>query len=513
MINDNTPIIIGAGVVCQHAKDPERAPAPIDLLSAATAKALQDAGIPNDSNACDAVSALCFVMDAPDSRLLPVGNYTNPGFTIAKRLGLGASKFFLSAVGGNSPQYTISNIAERIANGEVKTAVVVGGEALDAVTRVLENGIKRPDWNDTDTPEPIKIGTQSTGVNATESAHNMLFPVNVYPLFETAIRHRAGLDHKTHGLKIGKLMAPFSRVAAGHDTSWFPVERTPEEIATPGPHNRWIGYPYTKYMNAVMRVNQAAALVMTSVGEARARNIAPENWVYLHGCAELNDIWHVSERLELDRSPAIRAMSRAAFDMAGWTINDLDYLDIYSCFPSAVQVACHEMNIPLDDPRGLTITGGLPYFGGAGNAYALISLAMMQAKLRAKPGSKGMCTGNGWFLTKHSLGMYSTTPFEGTWRRPNLNATQNEIDTAPKYVVEPHPNGGGVIDSYAIPHPSGKSRFGLIIGRLDDQKTRFVAHIPDENDWLDNLMYHEGVGIRGQVVAGDNGINIFSPTG
>ena len=130
-----------------------------------------------------------------------------------------------------------------------------------------------------------------------------------------------------------------------------------------------------------------------------------------------NDIWNPIERPDLHRSHAMKGMAELALDMAGWQVSDIDYFDLYSCFPVAVEVACREMGIAEDDPRPFTVTGGLPYFGGAGNAYTLMSVALMAQKLRANPGSKGFCNGNGWFLTKHSLGLYSTTPFEGDWQR------------------------------------------------------------------------------------------------
>ena len=114
------------------------------------------------------------------------------------------------------------------------------------------------------------------------------------------------------------------------------------------------------------------------------------------------------------------------------------------------------MNISEDDPRPLTVTGGLPYFGGAGNAYTLLSVATMAQKLRANPGSKGFCNGNGWFLTKHSLGLYSTTPFEGAWQREAPSVLQGKIDAMEKMVVDEAPNGLGVIESYTVAHVAGR---------------------------------------------------------
>ncbi|MED5323765.1 MAG: acetyl-CoA acetyltransferase, partial [Pseudomonadota bacterium] len=326
----------------------------------------------------------------------------------------------------------INELAERIAESKVKTALLVGGEGFASVTRALAQGLDMSHWNDRPDKEAEIVGVEKPGVLAIEHKHGLFFPVNSYPLFENALRAHLGRDMATHMEKVGKLMAPFTTIAAAHPQSWFPTERSAEELVSVTDDNRLVGYPYPKYLNSVIRIDQAAAVVMTSAGKAREMGVDESRWVYLNGCAEANDIWHISERPELHRSPAMKGMAETALNMAGWTIADIDYFDLYSCFPVAVEVACREMGIAEDDPRPFTVTGGLPYFGGAGNAYTLMSVATMMNKLRANPGKCGMCTGNGWFLTKHALGLYSTTPSEGDWAREPVSVLQGKIDAMPK---------------------------------------------------------------------------------
>ena len=179
----------------------------------------------------------------------------------------------------------------------------------------------------------------------------------------------------------------------------------------------------------------------------------------------------------------------------------------------AVEVACREMGIAEDDPRGLTVTGGLPYFGGAGNAYTLLSVATMMDKLRAHPGSKGLCTGNGWYLTKHSIGLYSTEAVEGDWPVPNREAVQAKIDAVPTVPVDEAPAGAARIETYTVIHPAGKPRLGLILGRLADSNARFVAHVADEDGWLDYMMQVDVINHTGQVAVGADGLNWFVPDG
>jgi acetyl-CoA C-acetyltransferase len=311
--------------------------------------------------------------------------------------------------------------------------------------------------------------------------------------------------------KVGQLMAPFTRVAAAHPQSWFPTERSAEELVSVTQDNRLVGYPYPKYLNSVIRIDQAAAVVMTSVGKAREMGIDESRWVYLNGCAEANDTWYISQRPELHRSPAMKGMAETALDMAGWTIADIDYFDLYSCFPVAVEVACREMGIAEDDPRPFTVTGGLPYFGGAGNAYTLMSVATMMDKLRANPGKRGMCTGNGWFLTKHSLGLYSTTPPESDWAREPVSVLQGKIDAMPKLDLDETPVGLGRIETYTVAHVGGKPPQGILIGRVSETDKRFVAHMTAQGDHIARLMQEDCIGMTGTLAPDDEGFNIFTP--
>src|SRR5262249_43240161 len=159
-----------------------------------------------------------------------------------------------------------------------------------------------------------------------------------YPLFKNAIRAARGWDVEAHRLQLGTLCAAFTRVAAGHPQAWFPHVRSAREITDASTDNRPIAFPYTKRMSAIMDVDQGAAVLLTSVGMARRLGIPTERWVYLLGCGDAHDHWLVSERVAYHRSPAIRAAGRAALTMAGVDIAAVEHLDLYSCFPSAVQI-------------------------------------------------------------------------------------------------------------------------------------------------------------------------------
>jgi acetyl-CoA C-acetyltransferase len=207
----------------------------------------------------------------------------------------------------------------------------------------------------------------------------------------------------------------------------------------------------------------------------------------------------------------MRLTGELAFEMAGITAADLSLIDLYSCFPSAVRIGAEELGLALDDPRGLTVTGGLPYFGGPGNNYALHAIAEMVTRLRRQPGVYGLSTANGWFLTKQSVGVYSTKPVEGRWERQSPSVLQSRIDALPHPEIVERPEGRARIETYTIVHGREGVRMGIVIGR-DAQNRRFVAQTPDDPAVLLDLERHEGVGRTGRVGAHPDGVrNLFRP--
>jgi acetyl-CoA C-acetyltransferase len=379
--------------------------------------------------------------------------------------------------------------------------LLAGSEDLATMVGALTKGMTL-NWGEDDGSKPIQIGEMKPGVNAMERAHAMYFPVNVYPLFEQAIRKQKGQSVAQHQLELGRLFAPFTEIAAKNPYSWFPTARSAEEIATPTANNRYVGFPYTKYMNAVIQVDQSAAVVMTNVKTARELGIPQSKWVFLHGAAEANDIWHVSERVNFHSSPAIRTMGRKALAQAGKSIDEMAAFDLYSCFPSAVQIGCQELGIAENDLRGLTVTGGIPYFGGAGNNYVMHSIVSMMDRVRAKPGQFGLVTANGWFVTKHAIGIYSTAPKLGQWEREGSAIYQAEIDAMAHPMVDPAPSGAATIETYTVVHDRDGPKLGLIIGRLNSGH-RFVAHSDATPETLAKLIDMDCMGATGHVTPGE----------
>jgi acetyl-CoA C-acetyltransferase len=287
-----------------------------------------------------------------------------------------------------------------------------------------------------------------------------------YPLIENAIRAASGETPAAHQQRIAGLWSRFSEVAARQPAAWSPTAYTAEELATPSPANRQVTLPYTKLLNSNIQVDQGAALLLCSAGTAAELGIPRDRWVFVHTGARATDEWFLSERRDLDRSPAIRACGRAVLAHAGITAADLGPVDLYSCFPAAVELAARELGLPLDDPdRPLTCTGGLTFFGGPGNNYATHGIAAVVRRLReAAPGTVGLSTALGWYATKHALGLYGNTPPEVAFVA--YDARPDPVE--PRAVAEPAAAEATAETCTLIYDREGAPSYGILFALLDD---------------------------------------------
>lgn len=507
-----TPILVGAGQITQREPDPAQAMKPIDLIAAAGRAAAEDSGagaaiLEN----LDAIVQLRAFSDTSWRFKSPFGGPSNPPKSLAARLGAGrAKRLIYTHAGGNMPQWSINRLSEMVVAGEIETAMVIGGEALATQKAAQRAGLDL-DWNEDAGGSPEEWGVSTRGWSDVEDRHRMAGAIYAYPLFETAIRGARGRTIKEHALAMGRLFERFAAVAAANPLADRRDGFTAEAIAAPSATNPYIGFPYTKLMNANAFIDQSAAVILTTVAKAKALGVPQDKWVYLHGTADAYDHWHISDRINLHSSPAMRIVSRETMEMAETSVDDLAFLDLYSCFPSAVEIGCAEMGIAEDDPRGLTITGGLPYFGGPGNNYVTHSIAEMIQRVRAAPGAKGLVTANGNYVTKQSAGVYSTEPTTRPFKPKDPKTYQAEINALKGPDVTETPSGAANVETYAVMHDRKGPSFAILFGRQGDGR-RFIANTPDDPALLADMCSRDYLGASGNVSVGDDGIAIFTPS-
>jgi acetyl-CoA C-acetyltransferase len=509
MSDTNTPILIGCGQITQREPDPKAALAPMDLTAEAARRALHDAeGGDSLRDALDTVVVIRSFSDTSWRFASPFGRFTNPPKSLAARIGASnAKRLVYTWPGGNMPQWCVNRMFEMITRGEIGAALIAGGESLATQKAAQRAGLEL-DWNEDAGGEPEMWGVETRGWNDVEDRHRMAGAIFAYPMIENAIRANRGHTIDQHLMEMGKLFAHFAAIAKDNPLADRRAGYSAEEIATVSPSNPYIGFPYTKLMNSNAFIDQAASLVLTSVGKARDLGIPESKWVYLHGCADAYDHWFLSDRVNFHTSPAMRIVGRETFEMAETAIDQIDHFDLYSCFPSAVEMACQEQGLATDDPRGLTVTGGLPYFGGPGNNYVTHSIAEMMNRVRAKPGSKGLVTANGNYITKQSAGVYSTDAPEKPFAPKDPKTYQMEIDAAKGPGTTEHASGPATIETYTVMHDRKGPSYAILFGRLDADNTRFIANTPDDPALLQEMTQKDFIGAKGTVKTVD-GKNVF----
>ncbi|EMD82146.1 acetyl-CoA acetyltransferase [Pacificimonas flava] len=508
-VQANTPCLVGAAQFVGREEDPARALSPADMLARVAADALADAARSSAeplvaaaalARQIDTLAAIRLFADSGAGAFAsPFGTYENLPWSVAQRLSADPAHLIYGPVGGNTPQMLINMLAERIWRGEAEMCLLVGGEALRTQARAAKAGLTL-DWGEAAPAPPEQPVDDVRMLSGHEAKHGLALPVNVYPLFETAFGAARGWDPDTHVQRIGALMAPFSEVAAENPYAQVREARTAAELVTPSADNRWIAWPYTKYLVSNLFVDQAGAVLMMSSAKADELGIPDAGRVYLHGSADTHEKLLPVDRPDYARCPAIRIGAAHALAQAGIGANDLNIVDLYSCFPVAVELAAQEIGLSTDDPARLTQTGGLPYFGGAGNAYSMHGIAEIFAKCRAAPDRWGFVFANGGYLTKHSFGVYSGRP--GYGERAEPASYQAEIDAMPSPALAEAPLGAGVIEAYTVVHDRGGARFAIIIGGLGENGggDRFLANM---TEGLGALMQANAVGRRITVSAGD----------
>lgn len=189
------------------------------------------------------------------------------------------------------------------------------------------------------------VGDTRWGSTPHEMLHHARYPLEIYPLYENALRADRGMSIEENRAFLAEYCAGFSKIASENPRAWFRKARTSQEIETVTDRNRMVNFPYTKYMNPIMNVNQAAALVMMGSDTARRLGIPRDKWVYPHGGADGTDRWFLSDRNDFTSSTVVREVSSECLAMAGRKIGDMDFFDLYSCFPSATLAG------PGDGPR------------------------------------------------------------------------------------------------------------------------------------------------------------------
>ena len=498
----NHPIIIGAGQITLRQKIVGDTPCALDLAQRAIEAAVKDAGCPDILSLADTISLVNMFSDANPHQVE----------RLCDQMGIQPKVRENTAIGGNTPQWLVNRTADKLMAGGCKIVILAGAEAYYRQKRreqimsaeSLESRVEQL------RKDPWCIGNMRNGVGPNEQTHGLSRPQRVYTLFENALRAHLKMDLLEYRAFLKRYYDNMAATAFGNPHAWFNKGPVHKDVTTPSADNPIFNYPYTKYMYPNPSVNQGAAIIMTDTDTAGRLSIPRDRWVYLHGGADASDKWFLSERINYHSSPAIRRIVRTALQQAGRTLTDIDFFDLYSCFPCSALIAAQEIGLPIKELPRLSITGGLPYFGGPGNNYTMHAIVAAVDRLRKEPEKFGLVSGVGWFLTKHTVGIYSGVKPANEWRRDAKNALQMEIETmeGPAFCAKPH--GQGSVETYTVLHEMpDKPPMPIIIARLDSGE-RCYAVSAEDSSTVELMEQEEFIGRRVNIRPGRNSLASFS---
>ena len=456
-----SPVLVGVGVATQREEDPARALDSMGLMIEATRRAGQDCGAPA-------------LLGALGRVLVPRGRWTHgdPGHAIAMAVGAQRAESVLSTV-GVLQQTLIGNACAAIAAGEIDTALVAGG---DTGYRILRARVTGRDLGSSDpggSPN-VLLAPKEELRHPAELRAGMRMPVGLYAIMESAHRARLGLSVAAHRDRLATLYSRFSAVAAANPQAWNRTWYQPDEIRNASSRNPMQAFPYTRLHCSSWNVDQAAALLFCSAEKAEQMGIPQDRWVHPWASTESNHMVPVSARAELDACPGARIAGMAALEPFGLAIGDLDLIELYSCFPIAVEAYAGALGIDIE--RDLTVTGGMSFAGGPYNNYVLQSTARMAQLLRDGHGTTGLVSSVSGTLTKQGFGLYSAGPAPGGFHWADVTRAVAHVSPAKSIVSDHH--GKGRIAGFTVLHESGHAPAGVAIVDLPNEQ-RAVATTDD----------------------------------
>lgn len=402
--------------------------------------------------------------------------YNDPGRLVARELGLDDGvTTAITGLGGNATYDLLNQTASEIAAGTLDAAIVCGAESMRTRRRDRSNGRRSTYLAEADSARPDLVVAPDVDMSdEVDTAAGADLPVNFYAIAESAIRHRAGEPVAEHLERIATLWAKGSAIASNNPAAWLQEPKTPSQIAAPGPDNRLVAAPYTKLLTSNINVDQGAAVVVCAYEVAVACGVPPDAMVFLASGSGAVDHLPIRARVDLDRSPAYRLSATTALALAQKHIDEIDHLDLYSCFPSSVQLAQAELDI--DPSRAFTITGGLTFAGGPYNGYCTQTIAHVVQLLRGTVESAFLC-GNGGFFSKHSVVVVSgeppSVPF--AYERP-----QRQVDALPARGITPATDTSGTLEGYTVTFDREGAPTAALVAVLDAGGVRIWGRVEDD---------------------------------
>lgn len=444
---ETLPVIVAIGEVADRPADPQQALEPLALMTAAARLADEDGG-----------GGWLGRLDSVDVVHQRSWRYHDTAAAFCAALAIAPARAVYGPYGGESPVRFLHRAAERIAAGASRAALIVSGEAQYARTRAAKEGWM-PAWAPIAAQEENAFDTAGV-IDPLAAAQGVLSPAQVYPLFESAWTAARGETQAQGIARSAALWARYAQVAAANPFAWRGDAPDAAAIAGPAHGNRWIAWPYTKAMVANPDVNQGAALIVTSLAEARRAGINEDRLVHVHGGAFANEPANWLKRDSFAHSVAQRVVLQAVRD-------EYDLYELYSCFPVVPKMAGDSLgSAALMRP---SVAGGLSFFGAPLNSYMTHAATAMVRALRAGRGATGLLYGQGEYVTKHHALAVGRTPSDGGLRRGGDMQTIADASRGAVPDLLRDATGRATIEAHMVMFDrDGSAKFGAIVARGAD---------------------------------------------
>lgn len=496
-----TPVIVGIGEICDRPAQPEAALEPVALMADALRRAEADAAVPllRDADAIDLVGLVSW-------------RYADPVALLCKTLEISPARQCNASMGGETPVRLIHEAALRIQAGEATTSLIVGGESMNAVNKARK-AKARLDWTPLTSPEDtVRVANSRIARSALAKKLGINDPAAMYPLYEVALQAENGINPDQGRRESAELWARYAAVAANNPYAWIRSAPSAEAIYQVDSNNRMVNWPYSKLMMANPAVNQSAAVIVTSLENARARGIAEDKIVYLWGGGNASESEDFLDRDSYSRSAAQQAVLDKAVSLAGGDVRRFSQLELYSCFPVVPKMALTHLGLSAADISP-TVAGGLTFFGGPLNNYMSHACCAMVRALRQSPGELGLLYGQGGFVNKHhSLVLSTRAPSHALDNTLSLQAeADRQRGIAPPRCPDDY-QGPASIETYTVLYNrEGQAERGVLITRTSTGERGLATVAADDTRGLATLTdpARSAVGANGHIYLDADGLPIW----
>ncbi|WP_109807528.1 enoyl-CoA hydratase-related protein [Sphingosinithalassobacter portus] len=463
---ETTPVIVGIGEFVDRPENPADAREPVALM----AEALRAADIDGGGGLLDRLESIELIG-------LISWRYENPVGLLCEKLGIAPARQVNASMGGETPIRLIHEAAVRIAKGELTTAAIVGGEAMHARNAARKAKAKL-DWTPLASRESaVQFPMSRYAMSPVARKLRIMDPAQIYPFYEMATQKAWGEPPAEAQAKSAELWARYAKAAAANPYAWIRSAPDAAEIADVSKNNRLINWPYPKFMVANPSVNQAGAVIVTSLAAARAAGVPDDRLVHIWGGAKADEPEDYLQRDRYDHSTAQTAALEAAVDLVGGDVRRFGPMELYSCFPVVPKMALRTLGLTAEE-RSPTVAGGLTFFGGPLNNYMTHAMCAMVRRLRDAPEEIGLLYGQGGYVNKHHTMVVSVRPPEAPM------ALEYSVQAKADAAREPAPElavdyfGPATIETYTITYGrDGRPIDGIVIARTP-KGARAMARIP-----------------------------------